>query len=1190
MDIKHDSEGFLLGAKIESITDQLGDIHKELKAIKNALGDSSPAPTAGDVQPLADTEATVTTPALGDGSSESQPQITVIVQPPAETSAPPQSPASAPPPGGAPAPTLTPTPSPAASPTASPAASPGAAPSASQGLPPVVVIPGPRPDRSRAGPPAPPASPAAVPSGRDERGRFRRTGGDGPGEDGGGGGSISGGDSDSRSARALGGIGERLVGAVREVGQESGEADPSVKAFNEIAEPLSRGFGKIFGGGEDKKQDRWYRKFWREMTQKRRDDEVNNRATRRSLRDLLLAGRGGESGGGIMGILAMLFGPLLAMFAKFFAGFSKIFKLLGALPGVKALSNLIPGRSRGGAGDPGRGGSRNPGGGRGGPGSRNPPDASGPGERGRRGSRGPAPSPIPPGGGAGGAGRGLLKRLPLIGSLLSLGFMASDVMASEGGEGTREEKDRSTGSAVGRGVGSLGGMAAGAAAGAALGSIVPGLGTAIGGIIGGVVGGFMGDKAGDIIGDTVGGWVSDLRNSNIGGAITEKWAYTTEFMGSLWSQSTAGISDRWAAVSDTVSSMWTTVSDSANAAWGAVSAGATALWDGVSSSLTSAWATAVDKMQAGWSSAVDLASKGWEALSGLAGSAKDWLKEKTGVDLEKVYENVGARATEIVGGAKDAASSAWSKVTDVAASAKSAVASGASKVADATGVTAVAGAFRTATNAADNKVRSLRADNNWASAKDDLVGASEAAGVDPGVLAKIAKYESNFDAGATPTRRDGTKISSAHGYGQFLDGTWTDSINKHGAKYGVEGAGKLNTEQAAKYRNDPKIQAAMLAEFTKENIDQGRKYGGRDDDANVYAFHNLGGGDAKKMLSGMSAGMDVRQSLMQGVNSEKGRARVEQVIAGNKDLYGDGSRSAKDAYKVMGERMRAGDSYAEDARSHLLARNQAASAPAEMTASAAQSPASPLDQPRAATVIGPPANALAGVDTARKSAPAVVASAPSPASQGLPAGNSLSPSEVGSGQAITSSPGNPFAALENPQANPDGSQAVTASPNNPFAALGGKEIPAASSANSPFAALESGTDSVPSVPASPGNPFGALDGGAKLESGPQSSGGMVATLFAGAKVAQAPTASAPVSLASGRAPSAMTAVPSAPAVSIPTAPAVAAIAEAPEVEPTPMGSPGRRQSATPAAPANIPRDIEDRRIAHIVTGAYSGAV
>lgn len=1093
MDIKHDSEGFLLGAKIESITDQLGDIHKELKAIKNALGDSSPAPTAGDVQPLADTEATVTTPALGDGSSESQPQITVIVQPPAETGAPPQSPASAPPPGGAPVPTLTSTPSPAASPTADTAASPGAVPSASQGLPPVVVIPGPRLDRSRAGPHVPPASPAAVPSGRDERGRFRRTGGDGPGEDGGGGGSISGGDSDGRSARALGGIGERLVGAIREVGQGSGEADPSVKAFNEIAEPLSRGFGKIFGGGEDKKQDRWYRKFWREMTQKRRDDEVNNRATRRSLRDLLLANRGGESGGGIMGILAMLFGPLLAMFAKFFAGFSKIFKLLGALPGVKALSNLIPGRSRGGAGDPGRGGAGNPGGGRGGPGSRNPPDAGGPGGRG---GRGPSPPPIPPGGG--GAGRGLLKRLPLIGSLLSLGFMASDVMASESGEGTREEKDRSTGSAVGRGVGSIGGMAAGAAAGAALGSIVPGLGTAIGGIIGGVVGGFMGDKAGDIIGESVGGWVSDLRNSNIGSVITEKWVYTTEFMGSLWSQSTAGLSERWAAVSETVSGMWTTVSDTASATWAAMSAGSTAFWEGVSSALTGAWTAAVDKMQAGWSSAVDLASKGWEALSGLAGSAKDWLKEKTGVDLEKVYENVGARATEIVGGAKDAASSAWSKVTDVAASAKSAVASGASKVADATGVTAVAGAFRTARNAADNKVSSLRADNNWASAKDDLVGASEAAGVDPGVLAKIAKYESNFDAGATPTRRDGTKISSAHGYGQFLDGTWTDSINKHGAKYGVKGAGKLNTEQAAKYRNDPKIQAAMLAEFTKENIDQGRKYGGRDDDANVYAFHNLGGGDAKKMLSGMSAGMDVRQSLMQGVNSEKGRARVEQVIAGNKDLYGDGSRSAKDAYKVMGERMRAGDSYAEDARSHLLARNQAASAPAEMTASAAQSPVSPLDQPMAPTATSPAANAFAGVDTVRQGASAAVASAPSPATHGLSTDNSFAP--------------------------------------------------------------------------------------------PQSSGGMVATLFAGAKVAQAPTASAPASLASGRAPPAMTAVPSAPAVSIPTAPAVAAIAEAPEVEPTLMGSPGRRQSATPAAPANIPRDIEDRRIAHIVTGAYSGAV
>lgn len=156
------------------------------------------------------------------------------------------------------------------------------------------------------------------------------------------------------------------------------------------------------------------------------------------------------------------------------------------------------------------------------------------------------------------------------------------------------------------------------------------------------------------------------------------------------------------------------------------------------------------------------------------------------------------------------------------------------------------------------------------------------------------------------------------------------------------------------------------------------------------------------------------------------------------------------------------------------------------------------DQQMASTTTGPAANAFAGVDTVRKSAPVVVASAPSPANHGLSADNSFAP--------------------------------------------------------------------------------------------PQSSGGMVATLFAGAKVAQAPTASAPVSLASGRAPTAMTAVPSAPAVSIPPAPAVAAIADAPEVEPTPMGSPGRRQSATPAAPANIPRDIEDRRIAHIVTGAYSGAV
>lgn len=205
----------------------------------------------------------------------------------------------------------------------------------------------------------------------------------------------------------------------------------------------------------------------------------------------------------------------------------------------------------------------------------------------------------------------------------------------------------------------------------------------------------------------------------------------------------------------------------------------------------------------------------------------------------------------------------------------------------------------------------------WNDAKSYLLGASEKAGVDPGTLAKIANYESSFNPDAAPTTKDGKRLSSAHGYGQFLDSTWTDMINKYGAKYGVEGAGKLTKEQAAKYRGDKEIQAGMLAEFTRENIEKGKKYGGSDEDANVYAFHNLGDGDAKKLLTGMNAGMTVREALLQGVTSDKGRARVEDVITKNKDLYGDGNRTAAEAYQVMGNRMRKGEAFAADARAAL---------------------------------------------------------------------------------------------------------------------------------------------------------------------------------------------------------------------------------------------------------------------------------
>jgi hypothetical protein len=206
--------------------------------------------------------------------------------------------------------------------------------------------------------------------------------------------------------------------------------------------------------------------------------------------------------------------------------------------------------------------------------------------------------------------------------------------------------------------------------------------------------------------------------------------------------------------------------------------------------------------------------------------------------------------------------------------------------------------------------------DKWSDAKGYLLGASAKAGVDPGTVAKISNLESGFDANAAPIRKDGTRISSAHGYGQFLDGTWTSMVNKYGAKYGIEGAGQLTKEQAAKYRGDKTVQAGMLAEFTRENVEKGRKFGGTDDDANVYAFHNLGDKDAKNLLTGMkeNPSMSVRDALLRGATTDKERARVEAVISGNKSLYGDGTIGAADAYGRMGQKMRQGEVFAADAR------------------------------------------------------------------------------------------------------------------------------------------------------------------------------------------------------------------------------------------------------------------------------------
>jgi hypothetical protein len=123
-------------------------------------------------------------------------------------------------------------------------------------------------------------------------------------------------------------------------------------------------------------------------------------------------------------------------------------------------------------------------------------------------------------------------------------------------------------------------------------------------------------------------------------------------------------------------------------------------------------------------------------------------------------------------------------------------------------------------------------------AKNDIVNAANTTGVDAGLLASIAHFESGFNADAALIAKDATKnrvrqhdgrmaISSAHGYGQFIDGSWQGALNKWGSKYGVQGAGKLTKDQANAMRGDKRLQALMLGELTKENIEKAAHWAAR---------------------------------------------------------------------------------------------------------------------------------------------------------------------------------------------------------------------------------------------------------------------------------------------------------------------------------------------------------------------------
>ncbi len=138
-----------------------------------------------------------------------------------------------------------------------------------------------------------------------------------------------------------------------------------------------------------------------------------------------------------------------------------------------------------------------------------------------------------------------------------------------------------------------------------------------------------------------------------------------------------------------------------------------------------------------------------------------------------------------------------------------------------------------------------------------LAEASRATGVDFAYLAAKASIESGLDPQAkAPT-------SSAAGLFQFIESTWSEMVERHGAKIGLEkeaaalASGDVSRAERRRImdlRFDPGVAARMGAEFAAENRDHLVSRLGREpEDVDLYLAHFLGPGGASKFLKAMEA-------------------------------------------------------------------------------------------------------------------------------------------------------------------------------------------------------------------------------------------------------------------------------------------------------------------------------------------------
>ena len=123
-----------------------------------------------------------------------------------------------------------------------------------------------------------------------------------------------------------------------------------------------------------------------------------------------------------------------------------------------------------------------------------------------------------------------------------------------------------------------------------------------------------------------------------------------------------------------------------------------------------------------------------------------------------------------------------------------------------------------------------------------IKNAAAKTGVSFSYLMEKAAAESNFN----PTVK--ARTSSATGLFQFIESTWMDMVNKHGAKYGIDT--NQSRQDLLNLRKDPTIASYMAAEFACDNQCYLEKtIGGNIGETELYFAHFMGAGGASAFLS-----------------------------------------------------------------------------------------------------------------------------------------------------------------------------------------------------------------------------------------------------------------------------------------------------------------------------------------------------